>query len=84
MEKTYEALIERLKQQYFNLCYNYGYVEAYNVNATDPDKDTRIHYAQGELSSYISLLEAEGICISEEQYEEYKEEGRQAYLEDNR
>lgn len=83
MEKTYEALAERIKKKYLGSCFDVGFAEAYDYNGAEYDECEKTNFAYGQLSSYEALIKSEGIIVSKEEAKKSKEKGRQAYLEEN-
>lgn len=82
MEKTYEAVLEIIKQSYLSACWSSAFADATDYNGDSYYECEHVNYAAGSLSSLQSLVDQLGITISPEEIEKEKLSAEQQYKEE--
>lgn len=83
MEKTYDEVINTIKELYLKACSNKGFADEYDYNGSEYYQCERTNYAYGATAALENLINALGIEVPQEEINVAIRAGRKEATKEN-
>jgi hypothetical protein len=83
MDKTYDDVINAIKELYLKACYNNALANEYDYNGSEYYQCERTNYASGAKSAYDNLIKELGITVPQNEINAAMTAGRNQAIKIN-